>query len=64
MGDGDLIPTGYHSRKTDPAYAKKIREGGKRADAMRAHREQHHATLEVPVAETQLNEDLKKLGNA
>ncbi len=61
MGEGDLMPTGHHRRKADPRYAKKIREGAKRADVMRAYREQHHETAEVPVAETQLEKDLKKL---
>ena len=63
MGEGDLMPIGRHSRKADPRYAKKIREGAKRADVMRAHREQHHEAAEVPVAETQLEEDLKRLNN-
>ena len=57
------MPSGYHAHRTDPRYAKKIREGGKRADALRKQSDQQHKTLEVPVAETQLEEDLKKLNN-
>ena len=61
MGAGDLMPIGSHKRKPDPKRAKKIREGGKKADEIRKQANIHHKSVDVPIAEEQLEKDLKKL---
>lgn len=61
MGGGDYIPTGGHRRKHDPKYAKKIKEGGKRAQEIRKIATKHHKTEEVPKAEDELMKDLSEL---
>jgi len=61
MGEGDLMPIGGHRRKRDPKRAKKIIEGGKKADAIRKKSNEHHKKIEVPIAEEQLEKDLKNL---
>ena len=61
MGAGDYMPTGGHKRKHDPKHAKKIKEGGKRADAIRKMTDEHHNAEEVPKAEEELLKDLEGL---
>jgi len=63
MGEGDLMPIGGHKRKRDPKRAKKIREGGKKADAIRKKTDEHHEKVEVPIAEEKLLEDLEQIPN-
>ena len=58
MGEGDFMPSGGHSRKADPARAKKIKEGGKKADAIHQKTEAHHKSEEEPAAESELLKDL------
>jgi len=61
MGAGDYMPMGRHKRKHDPKRAKKIKEGGKRADAIRKMTDEHHQAHEVPKAEEELMKDLSEL---
>jgi len=61
MGHGDHMPSGGHKKKYDPAYAKKIKEGGAKADAIHKEREVHHAKHELPKAEEELNIELENL---
>jgi len=61
MGAGDYMPTGRHKRKYDPKYAKKIKEGGKRAKEIRKIASKHHKIEEVPKAEEELLKDLENL---
>jgi hypothetical protein len=53
--------SGGGAKKYDPKYAKKVKEGGKIADQIRKLAKTHHETLEVPTAEAQLEEELKKI---
>ncbi|MBN2087006.1 hypothetical protein JW758_01530 [Candidatus Peregrinibacteria bacterium] len=61
MGEGDFMPIGGHRRKYDPAYAKKIKEGGKKAEKIREKATRHHKTIDVPKAEEDLLKDLEEL---
>ncbi len=61
MGEGDFMPVGGHRRKHDPKHAKKVREGGKIADAIREKTNQHHKAIEVPKAEEELLKDLDQI---
>ena len=62
MGQGDFMPTGGgHQHKADPKRAKKIKEGGKRADVIRQKANEHHEAKEIPYAENQLMKDLEKI---
>jgi len=61
MGEGDIMPIGRRRKKADPKHAQKIREGGKKADAIRKKSNEHHKKVEVPIAEEQLEKDLKDL---
>jgi hypothetical protein len=61
VGEGDLMPTGGHRRKSDPKRAQKIREGGKIAETIRQKSNEHHKKVEEPIAEEQLLRDLKQL---
>jgi hypothetical protein len=63
MGQGDLLPSGGHRRRYDPAYVKKILEGGKKADEIRRKALEHHKKEEEPLAEEELMKELKKLNN-
>ena len=63
MGEGDFMPAGRHRRKHDPKHAKKIREGGKKADAIRKKTNHLHREIEVPAAEEELLKDLSELNN-
>ena len=61
MGEGDFMPMGGHKRKYDPKHAKKIKEGGKKAQQIAAMSYKHHDEMEVPVADAQLEKDLDEL---
>jgi len=61
MGQGDLMPIGGHRRQLDPKKIKKIKEGGKKADAIHQKTEALHKAEEVPKAEEQLLKDLEQL---
>ncbi len=61
MGQGDFIPTGRHRRKHDPKHAKKIIEGGKKADAIRQKAMEEHNKIDVPAAEDELLKDLENI---
>lgn len=61
MGEGDFMPVGRHRRRYDPDYAKKLREGGKKAAEIRKKASRHHGAIEVPKAEEQLLKDLEAL---
>jgi hypothetical protein len=63
MGQGDYIPTGGHQRKFDPAHAKRVKEGGKKADAIRQKATEHHEKVDVPTAEEELLKDLEEIPN-
>jgi len=63
MGEGDFMPIGGHRRKHDPKHAKKIKEGGKKADKIRKLANAHHKEHEVPKAEDQLLQDLEGIPN-
>ncbi len=55
------MPIGGHRRKHDPKHAQKIKEGGKKADAIREKTNHHHKTVEEPAAEEELLKDLEGL---
>ncbi|MFH1012699.1 MAG: hypothetical protein V1760_03035 [Candidatus Peregrinibacteria bacterium] len=55
------MPAGRHHGSPDPRHAQKVKEGGKKADALRKKRERHHKELEVPIAEKELLKDLEQL---
>ena len=61
MGEGDFMPIGGHRRKHDPKHAKAIKEGGKKADAIRKKTDLHHKVIEEPIADEQLLKDLENL---
>jgi len=61
MSNGDIPPAGHHTRRRDPAYIKKILEGGKRADEIRRKALEHHKKEEEPIADEELMKDLKKI---
>lgn len=61
MGQGDHMPSGGHRKKHDPKHAQKIKEGGKKADAIRKKADEYHAANDVPIAENQLEKDLKQI---
>ena len=61
--NGDLMPIGGHKRKADPAYAKAIREGGKKAQKIAKETTKKHLEEDVPKAEEQLLEELEKVEN-
>ena len=61
MGVGDMLPSGGHKRKYDPAYVKKILEGGKKAEEIRKKSMEHHKKVEEPIAEEQLEKDLEQI---
>lgn len=57
----EVYSSGGH-RKKRPSKAKiqAMKEGHKEADAIRAHRESHHAQEEIPQAEALLEEHLEQ----
>ena len=61
--NGDLMPIGGHKRKYDPAYAKKIKEGGKLAKQIHDESIAKHKEEDVPKAEENLLADLEKIDN-
>ncbi len=61
MGQGDYMPVGGHKRKANPKHAKAIKEGGKKADAIRKKARAHHHQVEVPLAEEELERALEEL---
>ena len=62
MGEGDHMPSGGgHRRQIDPKKIAKIKEGGKKADAIRQQADAHHEAEEVPKAEEELLKDLNKI---
>ena len=61
--NGDLMPSGGHRRKADPAYAKKIIAGGRLAREIEKKTRDDHARKDVPLAEVELQKDLESLNN-
>lgn len=61
MGEGDFMPAGRRRRKADPKHAQKVKEGGKKADAIRKKTNEHHKVIEMPKAEEELLKDLEQL---
>jgi len=59
--NGDLMPIGGHRRKYDPKHAKKIREGGKKAQQIAKASAKEHESAEVPKAEEELLEALENI---
>lgn len=59
----DIMPAGGHRRKADPAYAKKIREGGKKAQQIAKDTHALHEKEDVPLAEEELLKDLANFNN-
>jgi len=57
------MPVGGHRRKADPAYAKKIREGGIRAQKIAVETHALHEQEDVPLAEEELLKALEGLNN-
>lgn len=56
--DGELMPQGGHHKKADPAYAQKLREGGKKAQQIARDTHAQHQKEDIPQAEEQLLKDL------
>ena len=61
MGEGDHMPAGGHRRKIDPKKIQKIKEGGKKAEAIRQKADAHHKAEEIPQAEEELLKDLEQV---
>ncbi|MBN2306918.1 hypothetical protein JXD20_02940 [Candidatus Peregrinibacteria bacterium] len=61
--NGDLMPIGGHKRKADPAHAKAIKEGGKKAQEIARKTTKEHKQVEVPKAEEELLKDLQAVNN-
>ena len=61
MGQGDFMPIGGHRKKYDPKHAQKIKEGGKKADAIRQKAMEEHKSVDVPAAEDELLKDLENI---
>lgn len=61
--NGDLMPIGGHKHKADPAYAKAIREGGKKARKIAKETTEKHLKEDVPKAEEQLLQELENIEN-
>ena len=61
--NGDLMPIGGHKRKADPAHAKAIKEGGKKARKIARETTQQHLKEDVPKAEAQLLQELEGIEN-
>jgi hypothetical protein len=61
--NGDLMPIGGHKRKYDPAYAKKIKEGGKLAKKIHEETVAKHKEEDIPQAEENLLADLEQIEN-
>ena len=59
--NGDHMPISGHRRKSDPAHAKKIKEGGEIARKIAEETTASHLAEEVPLAEEQLLKDLEKI---
>lgn len=57
------MPRGGHHRKADPAYAKKIREGGRIAQQIALETHALHEREDVPLAEEELLKDLANFNN-
>ena len=61
--NGDFMPIGGHKRKYDPAYAKKIKEGGKLAKKIHDESIARHQEEDIPIAEENLLNDLEQIDN-
>jgi hypothetical protein len=59
--NGDHLPISGHKRKYDPAHAKKIKEGGKRAQKIHKETTEKHQKEDVPKAEEELQKDLESI---
>lgn len=57
----EIVPTGGHHRRYDPKQAKKIKEGGKIAQRIAKETAREHQETEVPKAEEELLDELKKI---
>jgi hypothetical protein len=65
MGVNDLMPSGGRHHYIDPKkaaeIARRLKEGGRKADEIHKQREEHHKKQELPNAEAALEEELKKI---
>ena len=61
MSNHEFAPPARHHGYIDPAQIQKIKEGGKKADAIRKKAEELHQKEDVPQAESMLEEALKKI---
>jgi hypothetical protein len=61
--NGDLMPIGGHKRKADPAHAKAIKEGGKKARKIAKETTEKHLKEDVPRAEEELLQELQEVEN-
>ena len=61
--NGDLMPIGGHKRRYDPVHAKKIKEGGKKAQKIANESEAKHKAEDIPKAEEELLQDLEGITN-
>ncbi|MFH0837770.1 MAG: hypothetical protein V1880_00705 [Patescibacteria group bacterium] len=64
MGEGDYMPTGGHRRKADPKHARKIKEGGRKAQKIAKETTSKHLQEEVPLAEEELLKALEEVKNS
>lgn len=58
MGEGDHMPMGRRKKQIDPKKLQKIKEGGKKADAIRERADNYHKAHDIPAAEEELRKDL------
>lgn len=61
MGEGDHMPGGGHRKRIDPKKIQKIKEGGKKAEAIREKANAQHKAEEIPKAEEELMKDLEQI---
>lgn len=55
------FPGGGKKKQPTKEDMQKLREGGKKADKLKAQKEEHHATVDAPAAEELLEAEMKKL---
>jgi len=63
MGEGDYAPAGHHHKRYDPNAVRRLKEGGKKADAIHHLAMKHHEEHDVPAAEAELQKALEEMEN-
>jgi len=61
--NGDHMPIGGHKKKSDPAHAQAIKEGGIKAQQIAKATTEQHQKEDVPKAEEELLQELQNVEN-